>query len=182
MIIFRFLLANERKPKQIEQLKESYTRQGWKQTVNFQQTSSKNISLCSFTQEEKMHPNRCSCDVGTFIWSHQKNHKRKHIFFSIEKCVLKPMILLWWPKAIFDSIYWIIIQHLRVSNAGVCGEGSLVCPIGFLRKWEYTRSVPGFLSEYWLCLITNQGNSINSEGMCTFICLTGWCLVVFIIA
>lgn len=137
MIIFRFVLAYERKCKQRDQPQESCTRHGWKEAVNFCEASSKNMSLCSFTQGEKRHPNRCSCDVGTFIWRHQKNHKCKHISLVWECFVLQPVILLWWPKVISDSFCRITIGLFRVSSA--CGEGRTVCSVWFPKKWGCTQ-------------------------------------------
>lgn len=65
------------------------------------------LTICPFVHlpKGKKCPNRCGCDVGTFIWRHQKNRKCKHISPVWECLCVFSVILLWWPKAISPSSY-----------------------------------------------------------------------------
>lgn len=118
------------------------------------------MSLCSFTQGEKRHLNRCSYDVGTFIWRHERNHKCKHISLVREHFVLQPVILWWWPKVIFNSFYRINYhQAFKGEQCRSNGEGSIV-PSRVFKKMRMYPEVCQFL-DWVLTLFNNQPRKFN---------------------
>ena len=138
------------------------------------------MSLCSFTQGGKRHPNRCSYDVGTFVWRHQKNHKCKHISLVQNAFVLQPVSdSWWWPKAIVNS--FCRINYHPALKGEWCrsnGEGSIVPSRFFKNKWGCIPEVCLFL-DWVVTFFNNQQRKFNKLwGNVLFLF---WCSDVWII-